>query len=96
MHRLEWDYEKARRNAAKHDVTFHDAARVFDAPYALMLLDRIVDGEERWHAIGRAGTRLVVVVAHTVRDADGIDIIRIISARRALRFERLRYEDQAR
>jgi hypothetical protein len=60
-----------------------------------MLQDRIERDEERWQAIGRAGTHLVVVVAHTVRHRVGTDIIRIISARRALRHERQRYEDQA-
>ena len=96
MHIFEWSHDKSRRNAAKHGITFEQAARVFDDPDALMVLDHIVDGEERWHAIGRVGLHLVVVVAHTVREAGDIDIIRIVSARRALRYERQRYEDQAR
>jgi uncharacterized DUF497 family protein len=94
MLRFEWDPAKARRNLAKHGVAFEDAVRVFDDPFALMLQDRVEQGEERWHAIGRAGIHLVVVVAHTVRRRAGADVIRIISARRALRYERQRYEDQ--
>jgi len=92
---FQWDPAKARRNLAKHGVSFDDATRVFDDPFALMLQDRVEGGEERWQAIGRAGTHLVLVVAHTARHATGSDIIRIISARRALRHERSRYEDQA-
>jgi uncharacterized DUF497 family protein len=94
MARFEWDPAKAKRNLAKHGVSFEQASRVFDDPFALMLQDRVEQGEERWQAIGRAGTYLVIVVAHTVRRSAGDDIIRIISARRALRQERQRYEDQ--
>jgi uncharacterized DUF497 family protein len=60
-----------------------------------MSQDRVEGDEERWQAIGRVGTHLVLVVAHTARHTQGADIIRIISARRALRHERQRYEDQA-
>ena len=95
MIRFEWDPAKAKRNRAKHGVSFDQAARVFDDPFALMLQDRIEGDEERWQAIGRAGPYLIVVVAHTVRHGADADIIRIISARRALRHERQRYEDQA-
>jgi uncharacterized DUF497 family protein len=95
MARFEWDPAKAKRNLAKHGVSFEQASRVFDDPFALMMQDRVEHGEERWQAIGRAGTYLVIVVAHTVRHSAGDDVIRIISARRALRQERQRYEDQA-
>jgi hypothetical protein len=95
MIRFEWDPAKAKRNLAKHGVSFEQASRVFDDPFALMLQDRVEGGEERWQAIGRAGTHLVLVVAHTARHATDTDIIRIISARRALRHERSHYEDQA-
>lgn len=50
--------------------------------------------EERWQAIGRAGEHSVLVVAHVVRLREDEDIIRIISARYALRHERQRYESQ--
>jgi len=44
---FEWDAAKARRNLAKHGVSFDDATRVFDDPFALMLQDRVEGGEER-------------------------------------------------
>lgn len=94
MLRFEWDPTKARRNLAKHGVSFDAATRVFEDPFALMLQDRVEGDEERWQAIGRAGPHLVLVVAHAVRHPRGVDVIRIISARRALRHERQRYEDQ--
>ena len=46
--------------------------------------------------IGQVGGCLVLLVAHTVgEDDEGIEIIRIISARAADRKERKRYENQA-
>jgi hypothetical protein len=44
---FQWDPAKARRNLAKHGVSFGDATRVFDDPFALMLQDRVEGGEER-------------------------------------------------
>lgn len=61
---FEWDHAKARRNEAKHAVSFILAQRVFDDPFALMLQDRVEAGEERWQAIGRVGEHTVLVVAH--------------------------------
>lgn len=95
MLKFEWDPAKAKRNLAKHGVRFELAARVFDDPFALMSQDRVEGDEERWQAIGRVGTHLVLVVAHAARHVKGTDTIRIISARRALRHERQRYDDQA-
>ena len=61
--------------------------------------DRFEAGEARWQTSGLVGGVLVLVVAHTVgeeQDADSaaIEVIRIISARRADRTERRRYEEQ--
>ena len=45
--------------------------------------------------IGSMDGLWIVVVAHTVTDAEGIEIIRIISARKAERHERTRDEQGA-
>lgn len=51
--RFEWDAAKDRANQAKHDgLDFETAARVFDDPDLLLLKDRVIEGEQRWHAIG--------------------------------------------
>jgi len=96
MVRFEWDEAKNRANRRKHGVSFELAQRVFDDPNALMLQDRIERGEERWHAIGEVLGAIVLVVAHTVRPLASGENIRIISARKATREERKRYEAQAR
>jgi len=82
--RLEWNTEKDRANRAKHGVAFGSAALVFGDPNIVFREDRIVDGEQRWHAIGAARKALLLVV-HVYREdsKNAEEIIRIISAREA-------------
>ena len=75
-------------------MSFETAVRVFTDPYALVELDRIENGEERWQTIGVVEGVLTLMVAHTVREQDDIELIRIISARRGSRRERRRYEEE--
>lgn len=93
MFRFEWDVTKARSNARKHGVYFEDAMLVFADPYALAEQDRVEDGEHRWRTLGLAGGLAVLLVVHTVRDQREDEVIRIISARRATREERKRYDE---
>jgi len=94
MIRFEWDLMKARTNQRKHGITFKEAANVFDDPYALFEQDRTDEetGELRWQAIGMVEGMILVLVAHTVREAGRDEVVRLISARRADRKERKRYE----
>lgn len=93
--RFTWDPAKAASNKRKHGVSFELAARVFLDPFALSEQDRVEGGEYRWQKIGMVEGVLVLIVAHAVReDADGVEIIHIISARRAERRERRRYEEE--
>ena len=90
---FEWDDSKAESNYRKHGIRFEEAALVFDDPLAVSEQDRIENGEQRWQSIGTVGGCLLLLVAHTVRLEDGgIEIVRIISARRVDRKERKRYE----
>ncbi len=88
--RFEWDEEKNRSNGAKHKVGFKTAISVFDDPLALSIQDRVVDGEERWQTSGMIDG-VILIVAHTWRDDDGDEAIRIISARKATGKERRAY-----
>jgi uncharacterized DUF497 family protein len=97
MIRFEWDPAKARSNERKHGVGFEIALHVFEDPNALVEQDRIEGGEQRWQTLGLVGGVLLLLVAHTVRfeDEDEVDeVVRIISARRADRKERQRYENE--
>lgn len=91
--RFEWDEKKAARNLAKHGVSFELAALVFADPYAMTVQDRIENFERHWQTLGMAAGQLLLLVAHVVgEDVDGTEVIGIISARKADRKERLRYE----
>tara|TARA_R110000868_G_scaffold345011_1_gene606098 strand:- start:1376 stop:1672 length:297 start_codon:yes stop_codon:yes gene_type:complete len=95
--RFEWDAAKAASNFAKHRISFDLAMHAFADPFAFVRQDRIEGGEYRWQTIGMVDGRLLVLVAHTIRDeSDGSEVIRIISARRATAQERKRYEQESR
>jgi uncharacterized protein len=81
---FEWDYNKAISNYVKHGVSFEEATRVFDDPFAIGEVDdREVYGEERFVLIGKARNKLLVVVY-----IERGERIRIISARKATKYER--------
>jgi uncharacterized DUF497 family protein len=69
------------------------AMLVLADPYALTEQDRVEEGERRWQTIGLVGGIALLLVAHTVLEEDHDEIIRLISARRASRKERNRYEE---
>jgi uncharacterized DUF497 family protein len=89
-----WDPEKDAANRVKHGLSFQTAVIVFDDPFHLSVFDRIVDGEERWRTMGQIGGFLVLIVAHTYSEQNGEETVRIISARKATRNERKRYEEK--
>jgi uncharacterized DUF497 family protein len=54
--------------------------------------DRVVEGEQRWQTIGMVDGVLLLLVAYAVVDEQE-EVIRIISARRTTRQERIEYEE---
>jgi len=84
----EWDPDKAATNLRKHGITFADAATVFSDAFALTAADDGAD-EERFVTLGMDAFGRLLVVVYTWR---GEQRIRIISARKATRHERLHYE----
>jgi uncharacterized DUF497 family protein len=85
---FEWDEAKNLENIRKHRIDFADVPDMFDGSMLVELDERTDYGEDRWIGIGflRNG---VAVVVWTERQGD---VIRIISARRANRYERQRFE----
>ena len=82
---FEWDEQKAQLNLQKHGLDFQDAALVFfdsnrldDEDYNAI--------EERYRTIGQVQGRVIFVV-YTWRE----ERIRIISARKATKYEREKY-----
>ena len=86
--RFQWDEQKNEVNIEKHGIDFADAPRIFAAPLLAALDEREDYGEDRWIGIGLLDERVVVVV-FTEPDEE---TIRIISLRKALTYERKRYE----
>jgi uncharacterized protein len=90
---------KNRTNQRKHGVSFEEAAQVFLDPLHLSHQDRIEGGEQRWQTFGLSAGFVLLMVAHTIitqEEAGGdiVEVIRIISARRANRKEKQRYENE--
>lgn len=86
--KFEWDEEKNRQNVAKHGVRFEDACKVFDGFTVDFPDDRFDYGETREISIGLMDGIAVIVVVHTDRHG----VIRIISARPAVKSERKLYD----
>jgi uncharacterized protein len=85
----EWDGAKASTNLRKHKVSFAEAASVFLDPLALSFFDPDhSDEEDREITIGISSRKRALFVSHCERGGR----IRIISARKATRKERLQYE----
>ncbi len=91
---FEWDPEKDSINQWKHRVSFSEAREIFDDPLHVSFLDhRYSYFEERWVTLGRSTTRKLLVVANLFFNADGEEVVRIISAREATSNERRQYEE---
>lgn len=90
-----WDPDKAESNYKKHGVSFEMAQTVFDDPFHLSLLDHKKHAEERWITIGQAANAKTLIVVHSFKeDSGGEEIVRIISARKATKWEVENYEER--
>ncbi|MHC5762947.1 BrnT family toxin [Nostoc sp.] len=85
---FEWDETKNLENIRKHRIDFADVPGMFENSMLIELDERFDYGEDRWIGIGFLGNGVAVVVWTERRN----NIVRIISARRANRYERQRLE----
>jgi uncharacterized protein len=83
---FEWDEAKARANWKKHGVTFPQAARVFLDPQRIERRDDRNYAEERFLTVGRVD-EFEILLTYTARS----NVTRVISARKANRYEREEY-----
>ena len=87
MIEFEWDDAKAAENFRKHGVSFEFAAAAFRDPFGIEWIDDREDyGEVRTILLGMADGSVLTIV-YTERGSR----IRLISARRATRYEQDRY-----
>ena len=90
--RIIWDQNKNLSNQLKHKLSFEVASLVFEDPFQINVMDRIENGEERWQTLGMVGNVVLLLVAHTFAEQGDEEVVRIISARKATRKERQKYE----
>lgn len=89
MFKFEWDDQKAASNLHKHGVSFDEAVSVFGDEVALTFADTDHSGsEDRSRTYGTSNKGRLLVVIHTERR----NSVRIISARKATRYEKGIYE----
>ena len=86
---FEWDENKRAENIDKHDLDFADAWQIFDAPMLVDVDNRADYGETRFFGIGFL-RNIVAAVVFTEPDAE---TIRVISLRKALKYEREQLEE---
>lgn len=84
----DWDKNKAKTNLKKHGISFEEAITVLQSKMTTVFEDRN-HNEKRFVAIGYCAATHLLVVVYCYREED---IVRIISARKATKKERLQYE----
>ena len=90
MFKFEWDDQKAASNLHKHGVSFDEAVSAFGDTLALTFSDTDhAEVEEQSRTYGISNKERLLVVVHTERR----NAVRIISARKATRYEKSIYQN---
>lgn len=87
--RFEWGPAKARANLRAHGVGFAEAVTVLDDDFALTRDDPDADDEPRFVTLGLSDVGNLLVVVYTYREPD---VLRVISAWKANRRQKVLYE----
>ncbi len=87
--KYEWDESKNKANIRKHGIDFTDVIQMFDYPMVTGLDQHGDHEEDRWIGIGILKD-IIAVVVFTERDES---TLRIISARKATKYERKKYQE---
>ena len=85
----EWDENKRLANIARRELDFADAWQIFDAPMLIDIDNREDYGETRFIGFGFL-KNFVVAIIFTEQDEE---TIRVISLRKALKYEREYFEE---
>ena len=88
--RIIWDEKKNQLNIKDHKISFQEAETVFYDPNAKIIHDPDHSFEEdRFIILGISELLKLLVVCHCYKEKD--EIIRIISARKATKKEKINY-----
>jgi uncharacterized protein len=91
--RFVWDSLKNHQNIRKHGIDFADVSSMFEYPLLANVDTRKNYEEERWVAIGFLKGIIAVIVYF---EDDENEIIRIISARKATKYEQDQFKQKIR
>ena len=87
---FEWDEKKAKSNSKKHGITFEEASTAFADDLSITIEDPLHNkDEDRLILIGLSSVSNTLVVVHVER----LEVLRIISARKASKKEQKFYEE---
>ena len=87
---FEWDARKAAANLRKHGVSFEEASTAFGDPLAAIFDDEEhSDREMREIMVGHSYGKRLLIVSFVEKPG----VIRIISARKATKRERINHEE---
>ncbi len=89
MQEFDWDENKRLSNVRKHAIDFEDAVTIFDNDIVTVEDNRYEYDESRYMTLGLLNGRVIAVV-HVERGM----VTRIISARKATRYEQITYFEQ--
>lgn len=90
MIEIVWSDKKNLQNIRKHQIDFDEAQTIFDDPLQMNVNDPDHSFDERrFITFGFSNKNRLLIIAHTFRDGK----IRIITARKPTRRERLVYEE---
>ncbi|KOR29765.1 hypothetical protein TI05_14780 [Achromatium sp. WMS3] len=94
--KFEWDTRKEVINIKKHGISFEQASYVFADPFALNRYDdeHSEKEEDRWILLGKSLNEIILVVVHTFKNDENIELVRIISARKATKKEKHAYQQR--
>ena len=88
--KFEWDELKESKNQKKHNISFEEATTVFNDSFGRLIPDpEHSESEERYILMGMSSKFKLLLVCHCELN---LNTIRIISARKAEKFERKQYE----
>ncbi len=87
---FEWDENKNFENIRKHGIDFNDVIEIFSGPMIVNIDDRFDYGEDRLVGAGFIKSMIAIVVFIEKYAA----VIRIISARKANKYETRQFKEE--
>jgi uncharacterized protein len=94
--RFTWNPAKAEQNERDHHISFETAGEVFEDPYHVVSENYFVEDEQRYQVIGMTRGLVLLIVVFVDRSNPETEIIHIISARKAVQYEKDTYTEQNR